>query len=291
MRIIDGKLVSEEMYNTLRPRIQSLKDINITPGIGVIIVGDKVESKTYVNMKKKRCEDLGIMFHLQEYPFGVLQKQLEDQVNNFNADPNIHGILIQLPLPDHIDKDALFEKISIKKDVDAFHPYNAGLLSKNANPLFIPCTPRGCMTLLDFYDINVSGKNITVIGASNLVGLPLSLLLLHRGATVTVCHILTNDIKSMTKNADIVFACCGSAHLVKKDWVKSEAIIVDVGINKVDCSDSKKGYKLVGDVDFENIKDDASYITPVPGGVGPMTIASLVAQIVESAERTVDVQV
>ena len=284
MIIIDGKRVSDEVSHTLRPRIAELKQANVTPGLGVIIVGNKIESRTYVNMKKKRCESLGINFFLKELPEDVAQSELESYISDYNIDNKIHGILVQLPLPDHINKDTLFEKISIRKDVDAFHPYNAGLLSKNNHPPFIPCTPKGCLTLLDFYDINVSGKNITIVGASNLVGLPLSILLLHRGATVTICHILTKNVKEMTKNADIVFVCCGSPHLLKKDWVKKDVIVIDIGINKINCPDSNKGYKLVGDVDFDNVKDIASYITPVPGGVGPMTIASLVTQVVESAE-------
>jgi len=285
MIIIDGKRVSDEVSHTLRPRIEELRKSNIIPGLGVIIVGNKIESRTYINMKRKRCESLGIKFFLKEFPEDVTQNELETQISNYNTDNSVHGILIQLPLPDHINKEFLFEKISIGKDVDAFHPYNAGLLSKNNHPLFIPCTPKGCLTLIDFYNINVTGKNVTIVGASNLVGLPLSLLLLHRGATVTICHILTKNVEEMTKKADIVFMCCGSPCLLKKDWVKKDVIVIDVGINKIDCPESDKGYKLVGDADFDNVKDVASYITPVPGGVGPMTIASLVTQVVESAEH------
>ena len=283
MITIDGKTVAAEVYKTLAPRIEELRKVGTTPGVGVVVVGDRPESAVYVGMKRRRCEALGITCRVEKYAVGVGQKKLEEQIELFNADGGIHGILIQLPLPDDIDQHSLFERISREKDVDAFHPHNAGLLSKNANPRFVPCTPRGCLTLLDFYGIEVAGKDVTVIGASNLVGLPLSLLLTHRGATVTTCHILTKDVRSAALNADIVIACCGSPGLVKGDWVKRGAVVIDVGINKVVCPG---GHRLVGDTEFDAL-GHAAYASPVPGGVGPMTIASLVSQVVESAERAV----
>ena len=284
MPILNGKVVANSIIDNLTCRVKLLHSKNIIPGLGVIMVGDKVESRTYVNMKRKKCEKLGIYCDVKKFEEDISEADVKLQIEKFNENENIHGILVQLPLPDHINTNAILECVSYKKDVDGFHPMNAGKLSQRNNPLFVPCTPRGCLQILDYYGIDVKGKNVTVIGCSNLVGMPLSLLLVHRDATVTICHLLTKDTRSMVRNADIVFAACGCAHLVKADWVKEGVIVVDVGINKIDDASRKRGYKLVGDVDFENVKEKAAYITPVPGGVGPMTIAMLMTQVVESAE-------
>ena len=284
MKLLDGKLVSNTLLDVLKHRVQKLHTRNIVPGLGVIMVGDKVASRTYVNMKRKKCESLGIFCDIKKFEEDISEADVKLQIEEFNENDNIHGILVQLPLPEHINTNHILECVSYKKDVDGFHPVNAGKLSQRNNPLFVPCTPRGCLEILDFYDIDVKGKNVTVVGCSNLVGLPLSLLLVHRDATVTICHLLTKDTRAMVQNADIVFTACGCAHLVKEDWVKEGVIVVDVGINKIDDASRKRGYRLVGDVDFENVKEKAAYITPVPGGVGPMTIAMLMTQVVESAE-------
>ena len=291
MKLLDGKLVSQVMKDKLKPRIGILQQHDIVPSLGVILVGDRIESRTYVNMKRKTCEQLGVLCIIKRFNDMVDEKILIQEINDFNKNDDIHGILVQLPLPSHIDTTRILDCVSYHKDVDGFHPTNAGKLSQNNNPLFLPCTPRGCMELLNYYNIDVKGKNATIIGCSNLVGLPLSLLLLHKDATVTICHLLTKDTRAMVQRADIVLACCGCAHLVKKDWVKEGAIIIDVGINRVDDSTRKRGYRLVGDVDFENVKDKVDYITPVPGGVGPMTIATLMTQVVEAAEQRLKVDV
>ena len=281
--LLDGRFVANLITEQLRQRINVLKIQNITTTLGVILVGNRTESRAYVNMKEKKCESLGIECIIKRFDENVTQSVIEKQIADFNTDDNINGILVQLPLPQHINTNALLSKIDIKKDVDGFNPINAGNLSQNNSPIFYPCTPRGCIELLDYYKIDIKGKNVVIIGCSNLVGLPLSLMLLHRDATVTICHKETKDIQSKVKCADMIFACCGSPHLVKKTWVKRDAVVIDVGINRVD-DDSEKGYRLVGDVDYEEVKKTASYITPVPGGIGPMTIAILMKQIVEAKE-------
>ncbi len=285
--LLDGRFVANTITTQLKQRINVLKIQNINIGLGVILVGDKIESQTYVNMKQKKCQTLGIDCIIKKFDENVTQQIIEDQIRSFNNNKDINGILVQLPLPQHINTNALLRQINIEKDVDGFNPINAGNLSQNNHPLFYPCTPRGCMELLDYYKIDIKGKNATIIGCSNLVGLPLSIMLLHRDATVTICHKETVNIQQKVKDADLIFACCGSPSLVKKSWVKKGATVVDIGINKIE-DNSEKGYKLVGDVDFDNVKNIASNITPVPGGIGPMTIAILMKQIVEAREHQRD---
>lgn len=275
MIVIDGNKVAAEVYDILAPRVEVLGGTGIAPGVGVIVVGDRPEGLAYLGMTRRRCEALGVSCRVEKYAADVRQKILEEQIGLFNADDSIHGILIVLPLPDGIDQHCLFERISRDKDVDALHPHNAGLLSRSANPRLIPCTVRGCLTLLDFYDIEVAGKDVAVVGASNLVGRPLSLLLTHRGATVTTCHARTKDVRSITLGADIVIACCGSPVLVKGDWVKRGAVVIDAGIGEAGRP---------GGTEF-GAMGHAAYASPATGGVGPMTVASLVSQVVESAER------
>ncbi len=278
MILLDGKKVSEEIQLSLKDRINSLVERNITPGLGVIIVGKREDSIKYVNAKKKVCEKLGIHFFLKEFNENVSENELINEIEKMNNHSEIHGILVQLPLPMNLNKEKIVNTISVNKDVDGFHMINAGKLFLNHEKQFVPCTPLGCMELLDHYRIDVEGLNITIIGASDIVGLPLSMILLQRGATITICHIRTKDVKQHTKNADLVVSCCGVPHLVKNDWLKEDVIVIDIGMNMLDG-------RLVGDVDFLEVKDKCQYITPVPGGAGPMTIAMLVKQLVESCER------
>ena len=279
MILLDGKKISEEIQLSLKDRINSLVEQKHTPGLGVILVGKREDSIKYVNAKRKVCEKLGIYFFLKEFNENVSENELINEIEKMNNHSEIHGILVQLPLPMNLNKEKIVNTISVNKDVDGFHVMNAGKLFLNhEKKQFVPCTPLGCMELIDTYRIDVEGLNITIIGASDIVGLPLSMMLLQRGATITICHIRTKDVKKHTKNADLVISCCGVPHLIKNDWLKESVIVIDIGMNMLDC-------KLVGDVDFLEVKDKCQYITPVPGGVGPMTIAMLVKQLVESTER------
>jgi methylenetetrahydrofolate dehydrogenase (NADP+)/methenyltetrahydrofolate cyclohydrolase len=279
MNLLDGKKISEEIQLSLKDRINSLVEQKHTPGLGVILVGKREDSIKYVNAKRKVCEKLGIYFFLKEFNENVSENELINEIEKMNNHSEIHGILVQLPLPVNLNKEKIVNTISVNKDVDGFHMINAGKLFLNHDKKqFVPCTPLGCMELIDAYRIDVEGLNITVIGASDIVGLPLSMMLLQRGATVTICHIRTKDVKQHTKTADLVVSCCGVPHLVKNDWLKESVIVIDIGMNMLDG-------KLVGDVDFLEVKEKCQYITPVPGGVGPMTIAMLVKQLVESTER------
>jgi 5,10-methylene-tetrahydrofolate dehydrogenase/methenyl tetrahydrofolate cyclohydrolase len=256
------------------------------PGLAVILVGERKDSQTYVRMKKKAAALVGIKSFEATLPENISQDELIETIRKFNQNPDVHGILVQLPLPKHIDEERVLSEVSLEKDVDGFHPINIGkLCMKGRKPLFVPCTPRGVIELLDRSGIPIEGKNAVVIGRSNIVGIPVAMLLLHRNATVTICHTRTKDIVSKVKDADIVVACCGVAHYVKKDWIKEGAVVIDVGVNAVEDKTRKTGYRLVGDVDFENVKQVASAITPVPGGVGPMTIAMLLRNTLDSANR------
>jgi len=250
-------------------------------------VGQRKDSATYVRSKKKACEEAGIASFGVELDEAVTQEALEAEVERLNGREDVHGILVQLPLPGHIDEEKVLEKIRIEKDVDGFHPENIGrLCMKGRTPPFaIPCTPKGCIELIERSGVTLDGKRAVVLGRSNIVGLPASLLLTHRNATVTVCHSRTIDLPSIVREADIIIAAIGRANFVKKEWVKPGAVVIDVGINAVDDPTSKKGYKLVGDVDYDGVSEVASMITPVPGGVGPMTIAMLMVNTVEAAER------
>ena len=284
VEIIDGTKVSGELKHSLKPRIQSLLEQNIRPGLGVILVGDNIESKTYVSMKHKNCLELGIMTEIHRFAKDINEKLVIETIQTMNQKASIHGIMVQLPLPEHLDKDRILNTIRDTKDVDGMTTINAGKLFQGEPAPFYPCTPKGCIELLDYYDIRISKKNVTIIGSSNLVGLPLSMMLLHRGATVTICNVNTRDIIEHIKHADILITCCGVPQLIKKEWINDNTVIIDVGINKIKDDSKEKGYRLVGDVDYENVKEKASYITPVPGGVGPMTIAVLMEQIVDACE-------
>ena len=284
MIVLDGKKLSQKLEEGFRERIIQLKKKNIVPGLAVILIVDNIESVTYVNMKQKMCSKLGIESQLYSFSKKVTKEKVIQKIKHFNNENSIHGILIQLPLPNTLNQNEIVNAISPNKDVDGLTILNSGKLLQKSDILFYPCTPLGCIRLLDEYNIDVKGMNISIIGASSLVGLPLSLMLLQKGATVTICHIDTIDTKNITIHSDMIITCCGVPELVKKDWVKNDAIVVDIGFNKIE-DNSKKGYRLVGDVDYENIKNKVKYITPVPGGIGPMTISSLMDQTIKSCER------
>ena len=275
-KILNGKEVSQRIKDELKEEVKKLKNDNIFPGLAVIIVGDDPASRVYVNSKKKACEEIGI--YSQEYalPENTTQDELLDLVEKLNGDTKINGILVQLPLPSHIDEEAVINAISPKKDVDAFHPVNVGKIMIG-NYDFLPCTPAGVMELIKESGIDISGKECVVVGRSNIVGKPQAMLLLHQNGTVTICHSRTKDLAEKTKNADILIAAVGKPNFITGDMIKEGAVVIDVGINRIAPK------KLVGDVDFESAEKKASAITPVPGGVGPMTIAMLMKNTVKAA--------
>jgi methylenetetrahydrofolate dehydrogenase (NADP+)/methenyltetrahydrofolate cyclohydrolase len=274
--ILDGKKIADEIKWEVKREVQRLKKHGVTPGLAVVLVGDDPASKTYVNMKSKACKEVGIFSLVHRLPQSIRTDDLIEVIQTLNNSPRIHGILVQLPLPSHIDTDQVLEAVAIEKDVDGFHPYNMGKLVEGLDG-FVPCTPLGVMELLDRYDIDVKGKDVCVVGASNIVGKPMWALLVNRFATVDICHIYTKDLKEHTRRADILIVGVGKAGLITEDMVKDGAVVVDIGINKV-------GDKIVGDVDFQRVSRKASYITPVPGGVGPMTIAMLLKNTLKAAK-------
>ncbi|MBQ3299275.1 MAG: bifunctional methylenetetrahydrofolate dehydrogenase/methenyltetrahydrofolate cyclohydrolase FolD [Ruminococcus sp.] len=278
MQIIDGKKVSAEVKERVRQQTLQLKnDYNITPGLAVVIVGDDPASRVYVNNKKKACEVVG--FKSEEYalPAGTTQEELLGLVKTLNTKEDINGILVQLPLPKHLDDKAVIEAIDPKKDVDAFHAVNVGKIMLGEYD-FLPCTPAGVMEMLHSYDIPVEGKECVVIGRSNIVGKPMGMLLLHENGTVTICHSRTKNLAEVCRRADILVAAVGIPKFVKADMVKEGAVVIDVGM------DRDENGKLCGDVDFENVKDKCSFITPVPGGVGPMTISTLMKNTLKACK-------
>jgi 5,10-methylene-tetrahydrofolate dehydrogenase/methenyl tetrahydrofolate cyclohydrolase len=286
-KLIDGKGIAKSIQQELTDEVVQLKEKHgIVPGLATVLVGDNPASKTYVRMKQKRCKEVGIHSVGHTLPKDATQEEVEGLVRELNADPEINGILVQLPLPSHLDEEAVLGAISIEKDVDGFHPINIGRLSmKGRDPLFTPCTPTGIIELIDRTGVEIEGKEAVILGRSNIVGLPVSMLLLHRNATITICHSRTQDLAEVTKRADILIAAVGRAEMVKKEWVKPGAVVIDVGINRVDDETRKRGYRLVGDVAFDEVKEVAGHITPVPGGVGPMTIAMLLQNTVQGAKR------
>lgn len=279
MQILDGKKLSQKIEVSVSEQTKELKNITgRVPGLAVILVGSDPASAAYVSMKKKACDRVGFYSVTHEMPEDISQEAIEKTIEMMNLNPNIDGILIQLPLPKHIDTTKILELVEPSKDVDGFHPYNVGRLSTGLDG-FVPCTPLGVMELLDEYDIDVQGKNCCVVGASNIVGKPLAALLLNANATVEVCHIFTDDLKKHTLNADIILVGAGVINLIKADMVRDGAIIIDIGINRAENG------KLVGDVDYEGVANKCSYITPVPGGVGPMTIAMLLSNTLKAAKE------
>ncbi len=278
MQILDGKKLSKKIELQVTDEVKNLKETcGCTPGLAVVLVGHDPASAAYVNMKKKACDRVGFYSVTHEMPETISQEAIEKTIKMMNNDSNIDGILIQLPLPSHIDTTKLLELVAPQKDVDGFHPFNVGRLTTGLDG-FAPCTPLGVMELLNEYNIDVKGKNCVVVGASNIVGKPMAALLLNADATVEVCHIFTDDLKKHTLNADIVLVGVGVINLIKEDMVKKDAIVIDIGINRADDG------RLVGDVDYENVSNKCSYITPVPGGVGPMTIAMLLSNTLKAAK-------
>ena len=265
-QIIDGKLVSKKILENLSDEILFLAQ---KPCLAVIIVGNDSASKIYVNLKKKKALELGIESIVVEMPETVSQEELLEKIEQLNNDKKVNAILVQLPLPQHIDTKIILEKITPLKDVDCFHPYNTGHIAAGTKPYVYPCTPKGIIRLLEYYNIPVEGKHAVVIGRSNIVGRPLAQMLLNENATVTVCHSRTKNLEEITKTADILISAVGQRNLIKANMVKDDVVVIDVGMNRTEDN------KLCGDVDFYNVEKKASFITPVPGGVGPMTICSL----------------
>ncbi len=280
MEHLDGKKLAQTIRNELKNDISALALSGVVPGLAVILVGDDPASHAYVGMKAKACKEVGIYSITHEMPSSISQDEILSTIEMMNNNPHIHGILVQLPLPAHIDTTKVLQAITPSKDVDGFHPYNVGRLVAGLDS-FVPCTPFGVMKLLDAYRIDVKGMNAVVVGASNIVGKPMASLLLNANATVDICHIYTKDLASHTRNADILCVGVGKAGLIREDMVKEGAIVIDIGINKV-------GDKLVGDVDYEAVAPKCSYITPVPGGVGPMTIAMLLSNTVKAAKNLLE---
>jgi methylenetetrahydrofolate dehydrogenase (NADP+)/methenyltetrahydrofolate cyclohydrolase len=277
--IIDGKLVSQHVRKEVAEGVERLRaETGVTAGLAAVLVGDNPASEIYVRNKRKACTEVGIYSEEHRLPGETTEEELLSLVERLNADNNIHGILVQLPLPTQISETKILRAVSPLKDVDGFHPYNVGLLVEG-KPRFISCTPHGIIKMLDFYRIGIEGKEAVVVGRSNIVGKPVSMLLLHRHATVTICHSRTKPLGEVTKRADILVAAIGRADFITADMVKEGAVVIDVGINRNDEG------RLTGDVDFEGVSKKASHITPVPGGVGPMTIAMLLYNTLESAKN------
>ena len=279
-KIIDGKAIAKTVREEWKEHVDDLKKIGITPGLAVIIVGDNPASRVYVNNKIKACEEVGLHSEVHEMPNDTSEKVLLEQIEDLNNNSQIHGILVQLPLPDHIDDDKVLEAISVDKDADGFHLYNMGALVVG-NTVFPPCTPYGIQCLIEHINVPVEGQHAVVVGRSNIVGKPMALMLLQMNATVTICTSKTRDLASITNLADILVVATGKPKMITADMVKKGAVVIDVGINRLEDG------HLVGDVDFEAVKEIAGYITPVPGGVGPMTITKLVVNTIQAAQRTI----
>ena len=278
-KLLDGVSLSKKIKEELSTEVKKIKEMGVNPGLAVVIVGDNPASRVYVNHKKKDCEVLGINSY--EYALGkdTTQEELLELIDKLNSDKNIHGILVQLPLPKQIDESVIIKSIAPHKDVDAFHPENVGKIV-TGDYQFLPCTPAGVMDLIENENIDLCGKNCVIIGRSNIVGKPQALLMLHKNATVTICHSKTKNLKEICKTADILVVAMGRPKFVDDSFVSEGAVVIDVGINRMDDG------KLCGDVDFDSVKEKASYITPVPGGVGPMTRATLMKNTVEAVKAS-----
>lgn len=286
-KIIDGNAVSKQILEEIKIK---LTKTNVIPGLALILVGNNPASEVYVRMKSKRCAELGFHSIIDKQPENISQEELLAKVDKYNNDVSIHGILVQMPLPKHLEEMKVIEAIDYKKDVDGFHPINVGRLV-NGEKCFIPCTPAGIIELLKRYEIKTEGKNIVVIGRSNIVGKPVANLLMQKNknanSTVTICHSATTNIKEHTRKADVIIAAIGRAKFLKADMIEEECVIVDVGINRIEDSTAKNGYRIVGDVDYDGCYPKARMITPVPGGVGPMTVAMLMKNTFDSASKLI----
>ncbi|MFC7336360.1 bifunctional methylenetetrahydrofolate dehydrogenase/methenyltetrahydrofolate cyclohydrolase FolD [Haloferula chungangensis] len=286
-KVIDGKAVAAAVLEECRSEVAEMRSNGITPGLAVVLVGSDPASQVYVGSKARTCEDLGIYSRKIELPEETTQEELIKVVEELNADSAIHGILVQSPPPKHIDEEAVIRTIDPRKDVDGFHPENVAKLALEDSSGFVPCTPAGCMRLLKEADVETKGANAVVIGRSMIVGKPMALLLMAKGsdATVTVAHSRSRDLPGICRQADIVIAAVGRPEMVTADWVKDGAVVIDVGINRVDDATKKRGYRLTGDVAYEEVAAKCAAITPVPGGVGPMTIAMLMKNTLKAAKQ------
>ena len=296
-QLIDGTAIAQKVRDEVKEKVaKRLAAGKSQPGLATVLVGDRIDSATYVSTKQKACAELGMTSYHHPVPADITQEELEKLIKQLNADPKVNGILVQLPLPDHLDEERILQLISIEKDVDGFSPINLGRLAqKGREPLFVPCTPYGCIYLLKEAGVKIAGANAVVLGRSNIVGMPAALLLIKENATVTVVHSRTRDIPAVLRDADIIIAAIGKAEMVRGDWIKPGAAIIDVGINGIpklnpdgtQAISQKTGkplQRLVGDVNFEEAKQVAGFITPVPGGVGPMTIAMLMQNTFRASE-------
>lgn len=285
-QVIDGKVIAAKVREQVAEGVATLKEkYGYTPGLATVLVGEDPASATYVRSKQKMCESLGIRSSGHHLPADASQADVQALVTGLNANPEINGILVQLPLPKHIDEEAILNSIDLTKDVDGFHPVNIGRLAmKGRDPLFIPCTPAGCMVLLEEAGVKMRGAEAVIVGRSNIVGLPMAMLLQKADATVTICHSRTRDLREHLQRADIVVAAIGRAEMITGDMLKPGTAVIDVGINRVEDPSAKNGYRLVGDVHYESAAEVAAAITPVPGGVGPMTIAMLMQNTLRAAE-------
>jgi len=288
MKLIEGKEVAKSIKRGLKPRIAALKKAGVTPGLAAVLVGDDPASVTYVNSKARTSEKLGLYSEVIRKEASISQKELVSIVESLNTDDKIHGILVQSPLPPHIDEMSVTVTINPAKDVDGFHPYNVGMMLIGRGDL-LPCTPHGIIKMLEYYAVDPAGKEVVVVGRSNIVGKPMAALLMQKAkmanATVTVAHSRSSNLPEITRRADILIAAVGSPQVITGDMVKEGVVIIDVGVNRVDDATTEKGYRLVGDVNFDECGEKASLITPVPGGVGPITIAMLMSNTVTAAER------
>lgn len=291
-KVIDGKSIAKQIRDEINIEISRMKDATgVVPGLAVILVGSRKDSQTYVRNKKKACEAVGVTSHEVNLSEDCTEEEVLNSIAGFNNDPSIHGILVQLPLPRHIDEENILNSVSIEKDVDGFHPLNIGRLAmRGREPLFVPCTPKGCIELLHRSGVEIKGKRAVVIGRSNIVGMPAALLLQRENATVTIVHSYTKNPEEITRQADIVISAAGVANMVRGSWIKPGGVVIDVGINAVDDPESHRGYRLVGDVCYQEACTVASAITPVPGGVGPMTIAMLLSNTLSSAKRVLNLK-
>ena len=285
-QIIDGKLIAQQVRDNVAAEVAKRTAAGKPkPTLATVLVGERVDSATYVRSKGKACEELGMDSVSRHLPENITQEELEKVITELNTDKTVNGILVQLPLPSHLNEERVLQLISIEKDVDGFSPLNIGRLAqKGREPLFVPCTPYGCIYLLEQAGVKIEGANAVVLGRSNIVGMPAALLLIGKNATVTVCHSRTKDLPGVVRQADILIAAIGKMEMVRGDWVKPGAAVIDVGINAVPDATKKSGQRLVGDVNFAEVKEVAGFITPVPGGVGPMTIAMLMNNTLRAAK-------
>ena len=285
-QLIDGKVIAQEVRDGVAAAVAKRTAAGkMKPTLATVLVGDRVDSATYVKSKGKACEELGMGSVSHHLPSDISQAELEKLIKSLNDDKTVNGILVQLPLPPHLNEERVLQLISIEKDVDGFSPINIGRLAqKGREPLFVPCTPNGCVYLLDKAGVQIEGANAVVLGRSNIVGMPASLLLVSRNATVTICHSRTKNLPDVIRQADILIAAIGKTEMVRGDWIKPGAAVIDVGMNSKPDATKKSGYRLVGDVNFDEAKQVAGFITPVPGGVGPMTIAMLMKNTARAAE-------